>query len=331
MAENSKIEWTDHTANLWWGCEPVHSGCDNCYARTIARSKGKAEAWNGARFATVGVWKDLPKWDAAARAAGRVDRVFSSSMMDIFEKSLPALTWQGETMPGVETGHLRDRYLREIVPATPNLLHLLLTKRPSNILKMVPPEWLERWPANVMTGTSPVDQPTADTLLPQLLRVPGRHFISVEPMLGPISLTGEGFIPADDEGPNRVGYMVGPDDGRSGLHPTRAVALQCSGLHWVICGGESGHGARPINPDWVRSLRDQCAAAGVPFLMKQWGEWAPIEMHPTMPGHGRMKEVRQFIDTTRAGHQQAGPSVIHVGKKPAGRVLDGRTHDDFPP
>lgn len=239
MAETTSISWTTHTANPWWGCEEVHLGCNNCYARTLARAKGKAQAWEGARFAAVGVWKELPKWQARAQASGTIARVFCGSMMDIFEKSQPVLDWHGEPMPGVETGHLRDRYLREIVPATPNLQHLLLTKRPSNILKMVPREWLEsgRWPANVMTGTSPVDQPTADTLIPQLLRAPGRHFLSAEPLLGAVT------IPAD----------------------------LLSELSWVIVGGESGPKARPLELQWVRDLVQQCRAAGVACHVKQLG------------------------------------------------------------
>lgn len=261
MAENSKIEWTMHTANPWWGCEEVHKGCDHCYARTLARAKGKADAWNGARFATVGVWRELPKWQAAAQAAGRVDRVFCGSMMDIFEKSRPALNWKGEPLD-VSTGDLRDRYLREVVPATPNLLHLLLTKRPSNILKMVPREWLEsgRWPVNVMTGTSPVDQPTANTLIPQLLRAPGRHFLSMEPLLGEVDL--------------------------------HSVQVPLSEVDWVIVGGESGPKARDFDIAWPRSIVSQCKAAGVPVFVKQMGArpvWSDQDEDSEPPHWGRIK------------------------------------------
>lgn len=265
MAENSSIEWTKHTANLWWGCTEVHAGCDNCYARVFARRVGKADGWDGARYATRAIWKDLVKWDAAARKAGRVDRVFCGSMMDIFEKSLPVADWQGNHQGDAETGQLRERYFREVVPATPNLMHLLLTKRPSNILKMVPAGWPDDWPANVMTGTSPVDQPTADTLVPQLLRVPGPHFLSVEPMLGPVDLTryfrqlcDHGSVP----GPGGVGGV---------MCPACQGAGKCHGVNWVITGGESGHGARDFNIEWPRSIVQQCRAAGVPVHVKQMG------------------------------------------------------------
>lgn len=294
MAENTKIEWATHTANLWWGCTEVHDGCDNCYARTFARRVGKADGWDGLRYATRGIWNELPRWDAAAEQAGRVDSVFCGSMMDIFEKSMPLVDWKGNPMPGADTGQLRDRYLREVVSATPNLLHLLLTKRPSNILKMVPPSWLEHWPPHVMTGTSPVDQPTADTLLPQLMRVPGRHFLSMEPLLGPVAirpwLTPIGVLSPDPHGRDQA-------------------------IDWVICGGESGPAARPMHPQWTRDLRDQCVAANVPFHFKQNGEFASVSEVAGPGAH------HTFPD---------GATVRRVGKKAAGRLLDGRTWDGFP-
>ncbi len=314
MAENTKIEWCDHTANLWWGCTDVHAGCDHCYARTFAKAKGKGDGWDGVRYATVGIWKELPKWQAAAKAAGVQRRVFCGSMMDIFEKSQPVCDWKGNPIPGIETGHFRDRYLHEVIPATPDLMHLLLTKRPSNILKTVPVEWLEPggWPRNVMTGTSPVDQPTADTLIPQLLRVPGMHFLSMEPLLGPVDIRQ---------------YHGTVNNRRS--------------LDWVIAGGESGHGARPMHPEWVADLRNQCAAAGVPFMFKQWGEWMPeMAMSHTMrmEDDGRWDTVLVRLDgsTHTTGPDDHSPysasdiRMVRVGKKAAGRQLDGRTHDGFP-
>lgn len=263
MGANTYIEWCHHTANLWWGCAEVHRGCDNCYAKVFARAKGKALAWDGVRFTTVAVWKNLIKWDREAAAAGEVRRVFTGSMMDIFEKSMPASDWQGKPIPGVTTGDLRDRYFREVVPVTPNLLHLLLTKRPGNIPKMVPAEWLDDWPANVMTGTSIVDQATADTLLSQLLHVPGGHFLSVEPLLAPVKLpmvvdTGED-MPEDE----RAAWGLPAAYIQSyGSYPTAKV-------DWCIVGCESGPKARPMDEAWVRSLRDQCVSAGVPFFYKQ--------------------------------------------------------------
>lgn len=251
MGANTYIEWCHHTANLWWGCAEVHKGCTNCFARVFARAKGKALAWDGVRFTAVGIWKNLLKWQRDAARAGEAHRVFTGSMMDIFEKSMPASDWQGNPLDGVTTGDLRDRYFREVVPATPDLLHLLLTKRPSNIGGMVPREWLSDWPANVMTGTSIVDQATADTLVPQLLRVPGRHFLSVEPLLGPVDL----------------GAYVGEQGYESG-GPAGWITTG-EGVGWVIVGCESGAKSRPMDEAWVRSLRDQFTSAGVPFFYKQ--------------------------------------------------------------
>jgi protein gp37 len=282
MGANSSIEWCDHTANLWWGCDEVHAGCDHCYARTFAKAKGKGLAWEGRRFAVGSIWKSLAKWQAAAAGARAVARVFTGSMMDIFEKPLAASDWKGNPL-GLTTGDLRARYLREVVPATPDLLHLLLTKRPANAPKYVPLEWLAGWPDNVMTGASVCDQAAADVLVRQLVRLPGPLFLSLEPLLGPIDLTR--LDNGGGETYDALAAAVTTHRGHSfRTSNTRPIA-------WVIVGGESGPGARPMDPAWVRSLRDQCTAAGVPFFFKQWGG---------------------------------------VRKGEAGRVLDGRTWDEFP-
>jgi protein gp37 len=339
VAENSAIEWTTHTANLWWGCTEVHAGCDNCYARTFARRVGKANGWDGVRYATRGIWNDLLKWDRAARDAGRIDRVFCGSMMDIFEKSLPVADWQGNNLADAETGQLRDRYLREVVPATPNLMHLLLTKRPSNILKMVPKEWLQSWPDNVMTGTSPVDQDTADTLISQLVRVPGRHFLSVEPLLGPVNLWLPTRTWTNSAGGATCDHCCNgdrcddPTHYERGRPEWRIRCPHCRGtgngkpIDWVIAGGESGPKARPMHPDWARALRDQCAAADVPFLFKQWGEHAPTKR--------TMAEVasssRKLVPVPLTGTSPFPAALVdRVGKKAAGRLLDGVEHNGFP-
>lgn len=309
MGAYSLIEWCLHTANLWWGCKEVHAGCDHCYARVFARAKGKAAAWNGVRFATKGIWSDFLKWQRAAAAAGEMHRVFCGSMMDIFEKPLPASDWQGNPL-GITTGDIRDRFFREVVPACPNLLFLLLTKRPGNAPKYVPAEWLEDWPANVMTGTSVVDQATADTLIPQLLRSPGSRFLSCEPLLGPIDLMNRQYLWPR---PGVLGHTI-----KHGADP-----MFCHmddehippAIDWVIAGGESGPKARPMHVDWARSLRDQCVAAGIAYFFKQWGEFRPVG--------------RKIID----GISVAEPGdwlFERVGKKAAGRLLDGREWNEIP-
>lgn len=249
MGENTKIEWCDHTANIWWGCEEVSPGCDNCYARTFARSKGKGDAWENVRYVTKSVWKGLKKWNDAAGATGVMRWVFVGSMMDIAEKPKPAYDWSGNRLEGVTTADIRERFLR-LAPQLSNLLFLTLTKRPGNLLKYVPREWLSDWPPNVMPGTSPVNQETASVVVPQLLEVPARQrFLSCEPLLGAVDLSP--WLTSDRPG-----------------------------ISWVICGGESGLGARPCNIEWIRSIIRQCKAAGVPCFVKQLGS------RPFMVGSG---------------------------------------------
>lgn len=333
MGEQTEISWCDHTANLYWGCTEVHIGCDRCYARTFARAKGKAAAWDGVRFATKGVWKDLLKWQGAAKDAGEVRRVFCGSMMDIFEKPQPASDWGGTPL-GITTGDLRDRFFGEIVPACPDLLFLLLTKRPGNAPKMVPASWLEDWPSNVMVGASVVNQETADTLIPQLLRVPGRLFLSMEPLLGPVDLT------RLDNGGGEIYNALTAEVTTHWGHTFRASDTEP--LHWIIVGGESGPQARPMHPAWAQSIRDQCVASGVAYHFKQWGEWVAdgqampwlkdaIGARNAHVARALFPDGSHLPDLTGRGTNGDGAIVVRkVGKKAAGRSLDGRTWDQFP-
>ncbi len=310
MAENSKIEWCHHSANLWHGCTEVHAGCDNCYARVLSR-RWKRDLWGNdvPRMVIKSVWNDLARYQKLAAAAGEVHRVFVGSMMDIFEKSMPVIDSKGneiidysdDTMARLCTGELRARLFDEISQGEyNNLQFLFLTKRPSNINKYIPDAWKENPPANVMFGTSPVNQETADKLIPQLFQVTGNKFLSVEPMLGPIDLLKE--------------YPVG-----KGSVPYGAL------LEWVICGGESGSHARPMHPDWARDLRDQCKEVGVPFFFKQWGEYVPGQEY--------------IIDAVYVeGPEKGKPAAVsdnpvemrRVGKKAAGRLLDDVLHNEYP-
>lgn len=282
MAQFTKIEWCDHTANLWHGCTEVHAGCDNCYARVLSE-RWNRDIWGNdkPRMAIKSVWNDLAKFQKLAAAEGVVKTVFVGSMMDIFEKPMPIIGGGG-------TWLIRNEFFRKIdMGLYPNLMFLLLTKRPSNIHKYIPFHWQEKAPDNVMYGTSPVDQETADKLIPQLLQVEGRKFLSCEPLLGPIDLS------------KWMDLYLGP-----------------SKIQWVIAGGESGHHARPVHPKWLRSLQYQCQVAGVPFLFKQWGEYASVS---EVAGPGKH---HQFPD---------GATVRRVGKKAAGNTLDGVQYLEFPP
>lgn len=266
MAENSKIEWCHHTANLWWGCTEVHAGCDNCYARVLSHRWGH-ELWGNdvPRRAIKSVWTDLAKYQVLAAAAKAMYYVFVGSMMDIFEKRMPLVDIKGNLIMlddmdevGMDTGDMRNQLFSNISKGLyPNLIFLFLTKRPSNINKYIPEAWKITPPYNVMFGTSPVDQKTADTLIPQLLQVSGRRFLSVEPMLGSIDLNRE--LGAYSPGNNS---------------PLRSNWTQK--IDWVICGGESGPKRRPFNTDWARDLRRQCQKSVIPFFMKQIDKVIPI-------------------------------------------------------
>lgn len=258
--KDSKIEWTHHTANLWWGCSKVHAGCDNCYAESLSRRYGN-DIWgkNKPRKATKSVWGDFFKWQAEAQHAGEMYRVFVGSMMDIFEKPMTAIDSKGELM-FVNTGDLRDKFFNEIVPNCPNLIFLLLTKRPSNINKYIPESWKENAPENVMFGTS-VSEPANLNLITQLFEVKGARFVSVEPQIAEIDLS----TPITN----------------------RAWMSYLDMVHWVIQGGESGHGKRPFNLDWARKMRDDCAFADIPYFFKQIDKMQPIPED---------LQVRQFPD-----------------------------------
>ena len=305
MSTDTKIEWCDHTFNGWWGCSKVHTGCANCYAEDQDKRwthKGQDPHWGpkATRRFILGSWSLPAKWNAEAlERFGRPARVFASSMCDVFEDGgelrgkdyLDLVNQQGQQLaikdgkvapcwpklsdgrdePGwtyLRLSHLRDMMF-ERIEQTPNLQWLLLTKRPENILRMVPESWRESWPANVMTGYSASDQVTHDRGVWELLEVPGRHFLSLEPLVGPIELN----IPRGCRVCNHPGNImeVWNEHGR---------CIRCDGtrqeptIDWVIAGGESGKPGepiRPMHPDWVRSLRDQCMYEGVPFHFKQWG------------------------------------------------------------
>ncbi|MDS0850078.1 phage Gp37/Gp68 family protein [Burkholderia cenocepacia] len=322
MSENSKIEWCDHTFNPWEGCQKVGSGCDHCYAesRNARFAGGTAVNWGpGAprRRTSPANWRKPLAWEAAHAkffaAHGRRQRVFCASLADVFDNAVHPM-WRAD--------------LFELIKRTPNLDWLLLTKRIGNAQEMIQAsveclmdadrDW--PWP-NVWLGATIVNQAEADRDIPKLLAMPARvRFLSMEPLLGPVDLTS---IPW---GGLRVSALQGWSSPEHGLH-------------WVIVGGESGAEARPMHPEWARDLREQCAAAGVPFLFKQWGEWAPGENCGGPPT--RTERVADwfgdewsFGTMTPSEHDGLSyddePTVYRIGKKTAGRHLDGRTHDEFP-
>lgn len=314
MAENSAIEWTDHTFNPWEGCQKVGPGCDHCYAETRNARFGGGVAGNwgpGAprRRTSASNWRKPLRWQAGATAFfaahGRRQRVFCASLADVFDNAVdPA--WRAD--------------LFALIEATPDLDWLLLTKRIGNVDKMLREVTNKQvMMRNVWLGATIVNQREADRDIGTLVSLPARvRFLSIEPLLGPISLqfTLRQVLP-----------------GQSYPRP-----IDHRGVDWVIVGGESGAGARPMHPDWARSLRDQCAAAGVPFLFKQWGEHAL-----TYDRDRDDPDWRRCADQERKCAGQwlnlAGGTGFHgdrvhyaalVGKKAAGRLLDGVRHDGVP-
>jgi protein gp37 len=332
VSENTNIEWADHTFNPWEGCQKVGPGCDNCYAETRNARFGGGTAVNwgpGAprRRTSVANWRKPMAWN---RNAGvfyaqhqRRQRVFCASLADVFDNGVD-VQWRCD--------------LFDLIEKTPNLDWLLLTKRIGNVMRMITETaqirfdletvWNPRLLDNVWLGATIVNQAEADRDIPKLLAVPARvRFLSMEPLLGPVDLD---LLKYED---------CAERDGKGGVLTTRRKALD-----WVIVGGESGPNARPMSIQWTRSLRDQCAAAAVPFLFKQWGEWAPAQPRPSeTPGafaygdythDDAYDRMPRFHRTDRYPRQftsfGARAIVERMGKKSAGRQLDGATHDGFP-
>jgi protein gp37 len=258
------------------------------------------------------VWNDLKRYQKMAAEAGEIHRVFVGSMMDIFEKPMPIVDSKGEYGYDASDGspitfdHLRDRLFEEVIPNSPNLMFLLLTKRPSNIAKYVPAEWLKNPPANVMYGTSPVNQETYDNLVNHLLKVPGQHFLSMEPLLGDVTL--KSYCKVCDT------LLIQGMGAKCGFCQNPTITPD-----WIIVGGESGHHARPMHPRWVKSIRDQCKMWEVPFFFKQWGE----HIHHSQAEEVQRKNIRMIEDSKDYWY-------FKPGKKEAGRVLDGAIHNEFP-
>jgi protein gp37 len=328
MAQASTIEWTDATWNPIRGCSRVSEGCRNCYAEGIAaRFSGPGKPYEGlARFV-----------DGDARWTGKImvvpdvleepmfwrkpRRIFVNSMSDLFHENVDRLT---------------IARIFAVMALTPHHTYQILTKRPERMREVLStvdcehwvkgmaweilghhPKFKHRdilarpWPLpNVWLGTSPCDQKTFDELVPALGLTPAAvRFLSIEPMLGPIDC-GNAFDPA-----------VEP------YHP----------IDWVICGGESGAGARPMHPDWARSLRDQCTAAGVPFFFKQWGSCLPGDFSGENEHGGPayiIDEEHSSIDYDDLGKGRLvtahGYDFVRFPHKKTGRMLDWRTWDEFP-
>lgn len=359
MADNTKIEWADATVNYVNGCSVISAGCTNCYAMRLAGTRLRNHP------SRAGLTRDTkagPVWTGEVRANEsalleplrwkRPRRIFWNAHGDLFHENVPdawidrqfavmALTPQHTHMVLTK----RPERMREYVEAWYQragenwLADLGLPGRTDDILRIAPTAGVASYHAldnvplsNVWLGTSVEDKRAADERIPHLLATPAAiRFLSCEPLLGPVDLTSidlpGGWHECWPLGQHWLGRENVDDAGRPLPH-----------IDWVIAGGESGPGARPMHPDWARSLRDQCAAAGVAFHFKQWGEWGPDQGTETFDtAKGRAQKTPAFL-IKRDGtvhcflpqDEQDAPVMLRIGKARAGRLLDGRTHDDFP-
>lgn len=356
MADKSGIEWTDATWNPITGCSVVSPGCTNCYAMKLAGTRMKhhpsragltddskaGPVWNG-KVRLNEQWLDQPlRW--------RKPRlIFVCAHGDLFHEAVPD-AWIDRVFAvmALAPQHTfqvltkRAERMREYLQSWGDLGYRWCTA--AHDIINGDPGAAPRFPLpNVWLGTSAEDQQRADARIPPLLDTPAAvRFISAEPLLGPVEIKRH-FSPTETHGidlSRDLGSKVG------------ACVGVIPALDWVIAGGESGPGARPMHPDWARSLRDQCAAAGVPFHFKQWGAWGPvadidddagmtkIADHTVELQYGDLwVEENQVALLSPAGvrweNDQAQPPprswvMERIGKKAAGRLLDGRTHDGMP-
>ena len=319
MSVNSKIEWTDATWNPVVGCTRVSEGCMNCYAERFAARFPE-------RFGGVSRMTEYgPRWTGKIVLRPEAlnlplrwrkqRRIFVNSMSDLFHEN-------------VEFAHIVAIF--RVMAIAQHHTFQILTKRPQRMLEVMNllPEALKTifpaekhpevnapgWPLpNVWLGVSVENQRAADERIPLLLQTPAAvRFLSCEPLLGPVDLTN--YLPYQYQATDEWGAFTD-------------LYVQ-TGVDWVIVGGESGPGARPMHPDWVRGIRDQCVAAGVAFHFKQWGEWAPTDRVLSSKKTRYAAENGQIFTDRPAGmrYERLG----RIGKKAAGRLLDGRTWDELP-
>ena len=318
----TSIEWATDVWNPITGCNKVSQGCKHCYAETIANrfwatqyppnEDGSPRKFTDVRLHPERL-EDPLRWK-------KPRRVFVNSMSDLFHEDVPndfiasvfgamALSQQHTFMILTKRPKRATDWFQDIGGTTRRAWVLLSAARLINADRIKFPDWPL---PNVWLGVSVEDQETADERIPMLLQTPAAvRFVSYEPALGPVDFTA---------------FMSPP--GKSWSHEVALAWGDTNELDWIIMGGESGPGARPMHPDWARSVRDQCQAAGVPFFFKQWGEWEKTTTENVLFGKPNRRDGKNYAKINYPGYKMQW--VARVGKKRAGRLLDGRTWDEFP-
>jgi protein gp37 len=318
----TSIEWTDASWNPIVGCTEISPGCANCYAARLAATRLRSTP-QYKNLATMTLDKGdfelkdrKPRWNGQVRfLPERLEeplhwrkprRIFVCDMGDLFHESV------------------QDKWIRriwDIMASCQQHTFQILTKRATRMRQWVNERYGDDFDPdreasgvsfaplpNVWLGVSVENQHFADERIPLLLQTPAAvRWISAEPLLGPVKM--------------KIEWMNGLRFYKDNGHD--ATALDGPHLNWVVCGGESGPNARPMHPDWARSLRDQCQAAGVPYFFKQWGEWSFDQCWYQKLSDARVK----YFEPNEAN---GNCLMYRVGKKRAGRLLDGRTWNEFP-
>lgn len=352
MADNTKIEWTEATWNPITGCSVHSAGCTNCYAMKLA---GTRLQHHPSRAGLTKPSKAGPVWTGEVRFNEdwltqplqwkRPRMIFVCAHADLFHENVPD-KWIDRVFAVMA---LCPQHTFQVLTKRSDRMREYLNTHRWHIWAAIAREMLKTAPKwtrpttvrggdctplpNVWLGVSVENQAAADERIPDLLATPAAvRWISAEPLLGVIDL--HALCPE---------HLAGKINAIDGWHKGH----KCEKLDWVVAGGESGSGARPMHPDWARSLRDQCAAAGTPFFFKQWGNWLPC-LHlrdQIAPWHWKPEAQdgsrRTFEFKSNAGHSidiASNPTTRAdndqffwwFDKKTAGRLLDGVEHEGMP-
>lgn len=314
--ENTSISWCDHTFNAWIGCTKVNEACKFCYAESHDKRFYKESHWGpntNRQMTSKKYWNQPKNWNKAAGLANVKLRIFCSSLADVFEDH-----------PQVEEAR---ENLFTLIKETPNLIWMLLTKRPENIEKMIPWTWSKQHgngvPENVRFGVSIGNQKQFDEMWPvmeaAMYRLGAPYFLSMEPLLGAVD-----FALFDNSIMEPGGSM-----GRSRHLPS-----------YIIVGGESGNKARPMHPEWVDKIKNQCLLFDIKFHFKQWGEWNngsdPLSRHNHI-----VLNNGEIYENSKSGLEKASKqygsnwnsyaptAMCRLGKERTGDLLDGRRYKDL--